>query len=754
MFLGLAWALVFVGLSAGAAVAQSSGEIIREIRIEGNNRIESDTVLSKMLLAPGDRYDPARADRSLKALVDSGLFADVVIRRQGDTLVVTVLENPVINRIAFEGNKRIPDESLEQEVILRPREVYTRRKIQSDTQRIMQLYRRSGRFAATVEPKVINLEQNRVDVAFEINEGPLTGIRRIDFIGNRVFSDGKLRDAIVTKESAWYRVFSTADTYDPDRLTLDRDLLRRFYRELGYADFRVVSSLAELTVDREAFFVTFAVDEGEQYNFGEIKISTTLKNLDPESLRPEVTTIQDETFDASAIEDSKVALTFALGRLGYAFVDVRPRIKRDREKLIIGVNYEIREGPRVYVERINITGNVRTLDKVIRREFRVAEGDAFNTAKLRRSYQRIRSLGFFDKVERTLEQGSKPDRVVVNVDVQERSTGELTFGAGISSSEALIGDITLRERNLLGRGQDLRLSFTASFSRQQLDFSFTEPYFLDREIAAGFDLFRTNRNLQDRSSFDQSLTGGRLRTGFAITERLRQSLRYTLRRDKIDDIDSGTSIFIQNERGDEITSSVGVTFSYDTTDDRFLPTTGFRASVGQDLAGFGGDVRYFQSTARAAYFYPFAEDWVGNLSLNAGNIVGLDDDVSVINRFFIGGDSFRGFETGGIGPRDNVTGDALGANTYVVGTVELRFPIAFINEFGVIGRVFTEVGTATDIDVDGPTLEDSAAPRMSAGFGISWRSPFGPIRLDIAQPVFKEDLDKDELFRFSFGTRF
>jgi outer membrane protein insertion porin family len=751
---GLASALLSFWLIAAGAMAQTGGGIIREIKVEGNNRIETDTISSKLLLAPGDRYDAARADRSLKALVDSGLFADVVISLQGEVLLVTVLENPVINRIAFEGNQRIGDDNLQQEVILRPREVYTRSKIQSDAQRILQIYRRSGRFAATVEPKVITLPQNRVDVVFEINEGPLTGIRKIDFVGNRAFSDGDLRDAIVTKETAWWRFLSSADTYDPDRLTLDRDVLRRYYQERGYADFRVVSAVAELTAERDAFFITFAVEEGEIYNFGKISITTALKNLDPETLRPDLVTVEAETFDASAIEESRVALTFTLGKLGYAFVDIRPRITRNREARTIEIVYDIQEGPRVYVERINITGNVRTLDKVIRREFRVAEGDAFNTAKLRRSRERVRSLGFFNKVEMTQEQGSRPDRVIVNMDVQEQSTGELTFGAGFSTSESIIGDISLRERNLLGRGQDLRLSLTASFRRQQLDLSFTEPYFLDQEIAAGFDGFSIRRDLQSRSSFDQRIVGGRLRAAFALDEQLNNSWRYTLREDEIHDVRSTSSPFVLAEEGSEITSAIGTTFTYDTLDDRFLPTSGYQISVGLELAGLGGDARFAQMTGKAVYYYPFTEEYVGSVAVNSGQIFGLGQDVSIVNRFFIGGDNFRGFAAGGIGPRDSVTNDALGANSYVVGTAELRFPLAFVREFGVLGRVFTEFGSAHGIDVSGPTLHDVAELRLSAGIGISWASPFGPIRVDLAQALLKDSFDDTELFRFSFGTRF
>ncbi len=751
-FVAILAAFVLIAWLVEGAWAQAT--VIREIEVIGNNRIEADTVLSRMLLAPGDRYDPACADRSLKALFDSGLFADVLFELRGDVLVVTVLENPVINRIAFEGNKRIPDETMAQEVALRPREVYTRAKIQSAANRIIQLYRRSGRFAATVEPKIINLEQNRVDIAFEINEGPLTGVGKIDFIGNRVFDDGDLRDVIVTQETAWYRFLSATDSYDPDRLTLDRDQLRRHYRDEGYADFRVLSSVAELTADRTAFFVTFSVDEGEPYDFGEVGLTTTLKNLDVEQLRSQLTTIEGERFNASTIEDSRVNLADALGRLGYAFVEIRPRIKRDRENLIISITYQVKEGPRVYVERINITGNVRTLDKVIRREFRFAEGDAFNTAKYRRSRQRVRGLGFFDRVEMRQQPGSQPDRVVVNMDVQERSTGELVFGAGFSSSEALIGDVSIRERNLLGRGQDLRLSVAASFRRQQIDLSFTEPYFLDREFAYGFDVFHTRRDLQQRSSLDQRLTGSRMRGAFEITERLRATLNYGLRVDEIGQVAGSASPFIKAEAGTTVTSSAGYRLRYDTTDDRFLPTTGYRVAGGQEFAGLGGNNFYVQTTGKFDYFFPFTEDWVLRFLAQGGHIVGIDDEIGIINRFFVGGDNLRGFAAGGIGPRDVATDDSLGGNIFAIGSLELRVPLEFFSDLGVSGRIFADVGTLYDIDVAGANLRDSASPRMSAGVGISWRSPFGPIRMDFAEVIVKESYDEAEFFRFSFGTRF
>lgn len=743
--------LVLLALAPRDAAAQG---VIGDVVVQGNQRIEADTVRSYMLVVAGDPLDATKVDASLKALFATGLFADVTIRQQGDALVVSVVENPIINRLAFEGNRRIKDSALEQEVQLRPRTVYTRSRVQTDVQRILQVYRRSGRFAATVEPKVIQLPQNRVDLVFEINERELTGIRKIDIIGNRVFSDSRLREAIATKESAWYRFLSSDDSYDPDRLTLDRELLRKYYLSRGYADFRVSSAVAELTPDRRDFFVTFAIDEGQLYRFGQIDLQTTLKNVDIAQLRSSMRTVQGTVYNAELVERTVEDLTFELGRQGYAFVDVKPRVNRRREELTIDIAYEVAEGPRVYVERINISGNVRTLDRVVRREFRLVEGDAFNAAKLRRSRQRIRSLGFFDKVEVAQQPGSAPDRVIINADVQERSTGELSFGAGFSTAENVVGDVQIRERNLLGRGQDLRVGLSVSSIRQQVDIAFTEPYFLDRDLSAGFDLFNIRRDLQRRSRFDELSRGGRLRSGFALTENLRSNVRYTLREVEISNIRVETSDLIRREEGADLTSALGYELVYDLRDERIEPTRGWIVRFGQELAGFGGNVTYVQSTTGWSYYYPFAADVVGNLSLRGGHIDGLGEAVSVSNRFFLGGDAFHGFRNGGVGPRDRVTQDSIGGNVFYIGAAELRFPIGLARELGISGRLFSEIGATTDVDVSSPNLLDSKDPRVSVGTGLSWRSPFGPIRVDLAVPVIKETFDKKEIFRFSFGTRF
>ncbi len=752
----------------GDVVAQTAQRTVRAVQVDGNQRIEDDAVRSYMTLAAGDRITNESINQSLKALYATGLFADVTIRLQGDVVVVAIVENPIINRMAFEGNKRIEDEELETEVQLRPRIVYTRRRVQNDVQRITQLYRRKGRFAATVEPKIILLEQNRVDLVFEINEGPVTEIRKIDFIGNHRFSDGQLRSEIATKESRWYRFFTSDDNYDPDRLTFDRELLRRFYLSKGYADFQVVSAVAELTRDRKDFFITFTMEEGSQYRFGTVEVESGLKNIDATKLKKLVEIETGEFYNADKVEKAIQALTFEVGRLGFAFVDIRPMTNRDRETRVIDVKFGVREGPRVYVDRIDIINNVRTLDEVVRREFRLAEGDAFNTAKLRESRRRINSLGFFDKVAIDDDQGLLDekslggaagdfanDRTVITVDVKEKSTGELSFGAGYSTSEALVGDVSIRERNLLGRGQDLRLGLNVSTRRQLIDLSFTEPYFLDRDLAAGFDVFNLKRDFQSQSSYDEAATGGTLRAAFPIAKNLRQSVSYTLRKDTIENVGSDASTFVAAQEGSRLTSSLGYSLIYDVRDNRFLPNEGFVARFGQDLAGLGGDVSYLRSNFRFAYYYPFTEDLVGSFSTEEGYIVGLGERVRLSDRYFVGGTNFRGFESAGIGPRDRLTGDALGGKIYYVGTTALRFPLGPLEEFGVTGNVFAEFGSLSDPDLVSMTnVTDPGSIRFSTGFGVAWSSPFGPIQLDFTEALVHEDEDKKEFFRFSFGTRF
>ena len=743
-----------ISSSAAETVEIAQADVIQTVEVRGAQRVDPGTVRSYMVIQEGDPFDPRRIDRSLKSLFATGLFADISLRREGNTLVVNVVENPIINRIAIEGNHEFDAETIKTEISLRPRVIYTRTKIQDDVKRILTLYRQSGLFAVNVEPKIIQLEQNRVDLVFEITEGAETAIGSIRFIGNREFSDGRLREVIQTRETTWWRFFSTDDVYDPDRMNLDRELLRRFYLANGYADFKVNTAVAELTPDKKAFFLTFAIEEGERYRFGDLEVEARLKNLNDEDLKTALEVEKGDWYSADEIEKTIDRLTELVGTLGFAFVEIRPRVNRDRENKTINVKYVVNEGPRVFVERINIAGNVRTLDKVIRREFRLVEGDAFNASKLRRSKTRIQNLGFFAKVDVEQVPGDAPDKTVINVNVEEKPTGQITIGAGFSSSIGVLGDIRLRETNFLGRGQDVGVKFQLAAAASELDFSFTEPYFLDRDLRAGFDLFRTTRDLQDTSSFDIKRTGGRIRAGYEITENLSESWRYTARLTDISNIDDDASSLIRAQEGEETLSEVGHSIAYDRRDNTNKPTKGYVIRLDTDLAGLGGSIRHARNTASAVNFYSLADQWIISTRGKVGFIAGIGKDVALSERYFLGGDDVRGFETSGIGPRDLATDDALGGEFMYSASLALSFPSGLPDELGVTGRLFTDLGSSSTLSPTNSTTADENSLRMGVGAGITWESPFGPLGVDFAYPVLKEDFDRKEYVRINFGTKF
>lgn len=694
------------------AVAQSA-ETIRQIRIEGNQRIEDRTVQSYLLVAPGDTFDPSRIDLSLKTLFATGLFADASFDKVGPDLVVRVVENPIINRVLFEGNRALDDDKLREEVQAAPRGIFTAARVQADVQRILELYRQSGRFSATVEPQYKPLDQNRVDLVFVVTEGPVTGVRAINFIGNDEFTDRRLRSEVVTKQSRWWRFFSSNDNYDPGRLEYDRELLRQFYQNRGYYDFRVISAVADLTPDREDFYITYTIEEGEQYTFGDIQVETALDKLSSEGLRRAIAIQDGDLFRGDQIEDTIDTLTYAAGIAGYAFVDVNPRLEADPETRKVNVTFAIDEGPRVYIERINIVGNTSTLDRVIRRELRVAEGDAFNRVLLDRSRNRVRALGYFEEVEITERAGSRPDRTVVDLSVKEQATGELSFAAGFSSVDAFLIDLSVSQRNLRGRGQSLIARVSASDRQQFLDFRFQEPRFLDRNLSAGLELFSTRSDFLDVSDFESETIGAGVNFGFPVTDNTGLQLRYRLQSDEInvedtplviveatgalaledvlvdqnnpqtpndpsDDttislpvpvdtvplpdgtiiVDQCSELFafrstICNSERSDITSLIGYSFNWDRRNDPIAPTGGFDFSISQDIAGLGGDVQYLRTEVSGATYRGIFKGVRASVRVSAGAIepFGDDDSIRINNRFFRGGSSFRGFDVAGLGPR-------------------------------------------------------------------------------------------------------
>ncbi|MDD2326265.1 MAG: outer membrane protein assembly factor BamA [Alphaproteobacteria bacterium] len=747
--------------SVEAVEEDTDGPIVSDIRIEGAQRLERDTILSYLVLAQGDRASEEKIDGSLKALYATGLFADVQVSMDtdGSTLVIKVTENPIVSKITFEGNDAISKDDLEKEVQLQPRLVYTLPKVQNDVQRLLDLYRRSGRFAATVEPKIVQLEQNRVDVIFEIKEGSHTGVRRIGFVGNEHYDEDKLRAAINTQESAWWKFFSNADFYDPDRTNYDRELLRRFYMNEGYVDFRVVSAVAEMTPDREDFFLTFTVDEGARYKFGTINITSDIKGLDGETLRELLLTHEGAWYDADKVEKTVTKLTAILGDRQYAFVDIVPEPDKNKDTQTVNLTYHIKPGQRVYIGRIDISGNTRTLDKVIRREMQVAEGDPFSTSKIKRSEQKIKDLGFFQEVKVTPAEGAQPDRSDIKVEVKEKATGEISMGAGFSSTDGPLGDFSIRERNFLGKGQDVRLGATISGVTKQFDFSFTEPYFLDRDLAAGVDVFHTRSDEQKQSSYDEVNTGFSLRMNYPLSEQLRQQISYTLRQDKISNVDSDASRFIRDQEGETLTSMVSQELTYDQRDSKIDPTEGFVTKLKTDIAGAGGDRKYFRVKLTGAQYYSPVEKVVVSATGEIGKIMGFGQDVRINDRFFLGADTLRGFAYGGIGPRDLTTSsnDALGGNSFARGSLEMSFPTFLPEDLGFKGHVFSDAGVLgknDEVPLASELFMSDEHIRASVGLGISWQSPFGLVRLDYAQPVMKEDYDDVEHIHFSFGTRF
>lgn len=757
-------AVAAVALMAADASFAQQGGTIREITVQGNQRVESETVKSYLALAEGDPFDDGKVDKSLKALFATGLFADVNIRREGDSLAVRVVENPVINRVAFEGNHHVKTDQLEKEVQLKARSVYTRTKVQTDVKRILDLYRHNGRFAATVEPKLIELPQNRVDLVFEMNEGDSTSVERISFINNKQFDDDDLKQILQTKEEKWWRFLSSDDTYDPDRVNYDRDLMRRFYMKNGYADFRVVSSVAELSDDREKFYITFTLDEGERYRYGKITVKSALKDLKAEELAPLVTDLEEgDWYNADQVEEIVQKLTDAVGNKGYAFTDIRPTLVRNRDGRVIDILFDIKEAPHVFVERIDIRGNVATLDKVIRREFRLVEGDAFNAARLRRSRERIKNLDFFEKSDVTnVASDTAPDRTVIRADVTEKSTGQVSFGLGYSSTIGALVDVGVSQRNILGTGQVASANASLALKQTQINLGYTEPYFMDRQVAVGADLFAINTSVNQTLVYSATSTGGDIRASYNYDEYLSHLWKYTLSQTKVGDIQTGASVYIQEEEGTTTLSSIGQTLLYDRRDSRIQPTSGYYLRFGTEIAGVGGTEDFVRLSSGAGTYFKLSHDadWVLSLSIQANEIVPLEGkNIRINERYFLGGDTMRGFKVAGISPRDFQSGDALGGLWDGVATAEIRVPLGLPKEFGVQGMLFTDVGTVGGSDKSvvsssADPIQQSSSPRAASGFGVIWKSPMGPINIDIAYPWLRQSYDKVQFFRLNFGQRF
>jgi len=781
-------------LSTGAAVAQTVNSIV----VEGNRRVEADTIRSYFRPGPGGRLGPEQEDEALKAMVATGLFSDVRISHSGGRIVVTVAENPVINRVAFEGNKKAKDEQLLAETQSKPRGTLSRPTVQADVQRIIEIYHRSGRFDVSVNPKIIELPNNRVDLVFEIKEGDKTGIKDIVFVGAKAFSHGRLKDVIKTSASNLLSFLQTTDIYDADRIEADRDLLRRFYLKHGYADVRIISAVGEYDAAKKGFVVTFTIDEGSQYRVGTVDVVSNVRAIDPAVLRNQVKLSPGNVYNADLVERSVESMTIQAARQGYAFANVRPRGDRNFETKTINLVFVVEEGARAYIERINIRGNTRTRDYVIRREFDLGEGDAYNRALIDRAERRLKNLNYFKSVKITNEPGSAPDRVVVNVNVEEQATGEFSVSGGYSTADGLIGEVSIADRNLMGRGNYAKAALTYGERVRGFDLSFVEPFLFGYRMAGGIDLFARKNLASNYISYDSQTIGTNLRLGFALTEEIAFQPRYTFYQQKITlpfqynncqfsnfapatGLAPGTGVNPPAEFGGQDTqvnvpfgcyadgeaslavrkelaagpvnvSLVGYTLSYNTLDNNRAPTSGIFAELRQDFAGVGGDVNFIRTAVEGRTYYEVINDVVAVFKLQAGGITSWGgQQLRMLDSFQMGPNLVRGFAPAGLGPRDltvGTTNDPLGGSLYWGATVEAQTPLYFLpKDIGIKLAVFADAGSLWDYqgptswNVTGETLQvglnSPSMIRSSVGVGLLWDSPLGPLRFDLAYPITK-----------------
>ncbi|MFC7400344.1 outer membrane protein assembly factor BamA [Chelatococcus sp. GCM10030263] len=799
---GLRTGLLALSLLVGFASSASAQSVV----VQGNRRVDADAVRSYIT-------NPSASPAEIRsALIASGMFRNVQVAKRGGNIVVTVSENDLINRVAFEGNKKLNKDVLGSEVQTRANSPYSQATVDADIQRIREIYRRSGRGLASVTARTVDLPNGRLDVVFTIDEGDKTGVKEINFVGNHAFSSSKLRGLMTTTEMNFLSWLKTSDVYDPDRLAADEELIRRYYLKNGYADFRIVSENVVFDEAKGGYIVTITVDEGQPYRVSNVRVESNIPAVPSAELDRYVTTDPGDVYNAEAVEKSLDRVTTELGRRGYAFTQVRPAGVRDPATHTISIDYIVDEGPRVYIERINIRGNTRTRDYVIRRELDIGEGDAFNKVLIDRALRRLNNLGYFKSVRITNEPGSSPDRVIVNIDVEDQPTGQFSVSGGYSTADGFIGEVAVSESNFLGRGQYVRLAGSWGQRAQGVDFSFTEPYFLGQRMAAGFDLFSKYTDNTQYSRYTNRVTGGQLRLGLPIDESTTVTLRYSLYQSNLkipNDTDDPyndcwypipgitgaypsciyngeASVAIKEAAGETITSLVGATLTYNTLDNVRNPHSGLYIEVKPDVAGAGGDSRFIRATAEARYYRELFDDVVGLVRIQGGRVQAFGDkDLRIVDNFFLGPSLVRGFAPSGIGPRD-MNGDyeanALGGTTYFGGSLEVQFPIwGLPRDLGLRGAVFADAGTlfgyngATNFNPPGvpsycpqagtpfadytnqPTcinLLDKKTIRSSVGVSLLWQSPLGPLRFDYAWVLSKATGDQTQQFRFSGGTSF
>lgn len=750
--------LIITAALFGSTTIVQAQSVISSIDITGNNRLQKELVQSYLPYSVGMTYTNGLEQKIIKSLYSTGLFSDVLVSydNNANKLNIQVKENPQVNKVAFEDNDELSDDVLNKIITVKSRSVFTNSKVQNDINAIQKAYRTKGFYLVEVSPEYIKRDQNRIDVIYKIVEGPKTLIEKINFIGNKMFSDAQLETVISSKEDKWWKFLSANDAYDPDRMEFDKEILRRFYLERGYADFSMQDPIAELKRDKTGFILTYTINEGVKYSFGniDINVADTSLDLDVKKLRALIDIEKNETYSNVQIEKNIDRLVEELSNQGYAFVEVIPMIRKNKDTKQISLTFDLKPGAKIYVNRINIEGNTRTQDNVIRRQMRLEEGDALQLNKLKRSKDRLTYLDYFSKVEVTPEQTNNPDKLDLNVKVEEQSTGEFNIGAGVSSYEGVLATLDIKENNFLGKGQQVDFGFALSSKRKDFNLGITDPWFMGRELLAGVDIYSKQTSYDDESSYDEATLGTGFRLGFPINEFTKNTVRFTIENKKVEDVSSTASQFIKDLEGDRNKFAISNTYSIDTRDSKLIPTKGYNTSFTTEYAGFGGDISYIKNILRASYNYAITEDYVLTVAGRTGYIWDINDETPITENFRMGGSTLRGFANSGIGPRDKSTKDSLGGKFMVGHNVEMRYPIPGMQDTGVNGLLFWDGGLVTSLDDPNNLADDDKVYRQSIGTGIFWRSPLGPLRFELGLPIVSAAEDEKEVFSFSFGTRF
>jgi outer membrane protein insertion porin family len=735
-----------------------------ELEIKGNQRVTAEVIKANIDLEGLEKKSEIALQNSLKKLYELDLFLDVKINYQGEKIIVELVESPIISEIKFIGNKKVDDDSLQSEISLKKRSVFSKAKLESDLKRINEIYTKTGRFLAKIDPKIIQKEQNRLELIFDINEGPKAKVGKIYFVGNENFSDNDLMEEISTRETKWWKFLSSSDVYDADRIEFDREKLRRYYTARGFADFNSISGVAQINAQKDSFFVTFLFEEGLKYNFGKATIVNNIAKFDASILEKEISFKEGKLYNADLIDKTIDKMVKIMSDNSYAFAQIEPNLKRNKEDKIIDIEFIIQETPKIYINKITIEGNTRTLDEVIRRELRLIEGDPYNVTKISRSKQRIENLGFFEKVDFKTNRVGDSDKVDLIVEVKERKTGEINLGIGYSTVNRLTTSAGIRERNLFGTGQDLGVNVQKSFAALSADINYTKPWFTGRAIDAGFDLF--NYELQSRNTlaYDQLSQGVTFRGSYFMTEYLSHLMRYSYSTQDVSNVADTASFSVRSLQGKFVTSALGQSFTYDKRDNRLNPRSGYYLTLSQEYAGVSGDIKTLKHEGSAGLYIPtFNTDFVLKFLARGGVIDGLGQDVRSNNAFFLGGNSFRGFDFAGLGPRTKnangsaINGEIVGGKIFYVLTAEFMFPLGLPKELGINGILFSENGTVKGVDAiskQQTAIADTGSLRSAYGFSIAWNSPMGPIRFDFSKTLKQEVFDQEQNFRFSFGSSF